>query len=609
MTSHPHIEHLLACIDLEIQEQEKRYKLDEQVGLKQLRALGAVLHPLIITRKSFGYADYPEISFRLPFVVDTSVFRDNSSIECFVDGEEPVKGVMMGMEGQKGTFRLFAPDFPDWIEDKGVGIKLVPDQYTNEMMISAVKQIEDRPEMNTLFHQIHGERDFGKVVELGSTVSFNNPSLNESQKGAVKLVLEQEELLVVHGPPGTGKTTTLIESIYQLVKQGKSVLVTAPSNTAVDNVAKGLLDSDVSILRIGNSLKVDDAIFPHSPEGKMQEAKEQKEIKKLKIRAEELRKMSYQYKRHFGKAEREQRKLLMREVKRIRQEIKDIRTYFDEKLYNSAEVVLSTPIGLKNFLPEEALFDVLIMDEAGQMIEPLAWVVFPFAKSWVLAGDPFQLPPTVLSDRAVQKGFNVSILEQAFNHCQNSCFLDTQYRMRQSISDFSNQYFYKSQLKTPDLQTNSGEHVFFYDTAGTGFEEQSGNDGVSLMNKGELSIVPQLLAEHEISSKEVAFLSPYAGQIQLAKETLAKDIIISTIDSFQGQEHEVIVLSLVRSNPEAVIGFLKDYRRMNVAMTRAKERLFVIGDSSTIGQDPFYAQFLEFIESVNGYRSAWKLMS
>src|SRR5690606_6497119 len=159
---------------------------------------------------------------------------------------------------------------------------------------------------------------FGDLIQEDNSLSFNNQALNESQQKAVKLILAQDELLLVHGPPGTGKTTTLIESIYQLVKQGKSVLVTAPSNTAVDNVAKGLLEIDLSILRVGNSLKVDDAIFPHTPEGKMQEAKEQKEIKKLKIRAEELRKMSYQYKRHFGKAEREQRKLLMREVKRIR---------------------------------------------------------------------------------------------------------------------------------------------------------------------------------------------------------------------------------------------------------------------------------------------------
>ena len=335
MSSHPHIEHILTCIDLEIQEQEKRYKLDEQVGLKQLRALGVVLHPLVITRKSFGYADYPEISFRLPFVVDTSAFRDNSAIECFIEGEEPIKGVMMGMEGQKGTFRLFAPDFPDWIEDKGVGIKLAPDHYTNEMMINAVKQIEYRPEMRMLFNQIHGTEGFGQEPKENISLTYKNMSLNPSQQNAVASMTVNEGLLLLHGPPGTGKTTTLIEGIHQLILQGKSVLVTAPSNTAVDNIAKGLLNIDLSILRVGNSLKVDDAIFPYTPEGKMQEAKEQKEIKKLKIRAEELRKMSYQYKRHFGKAEREQRKLLMREVKRIRQEIKDIRNYFNEKLCTS----------------------------------------------------------------------------------------------------------------------------------------------------------------------------------------------------------------------------------------------------------------------------------
>ncbi len=609
MSSHSHIEHILDCIELEIQEQEKRYKLDEQVGLKQLRALGVVLHPLMITRKSFGYADYPEISFRLPFVVDTSAFRDNSAIECFIEGEEPVKGVMMGMEGQKGTFRLFAPDFPDWIEDKGVGIKLAPDHYTNETMINAVKQIEDTPEMQKLFDQIHGTETFGQVQKENTSLTFKNNALNPSQQNAVASMTVNEGLLLLHGPPGTGKTTTLIEGIHQLILQGKSVLVTAPSNTAVDNIAKGLLDIDLSILRVGNSLKVDDAIFPFTPEGGMQDAQEQKEIKKLKIRAEELRKMSYQYKRHFGKTEREQRKLLMREVKRIRQEIKDIRSYFDEKLFASAQVVLSTPIGLKNFLPEGASFDTLVMDEAGQMIEPLAWVIFPFAKSWVLAGDPFQLPPTVLSDRAVQKGFNTSILEYGFKHCLNSSFLDTQYRMRKSIADFSSIYFYKGQLKTPDAQANMSEHIIFYDTAGTGFDEQSGSDNVSLMNEGELSIVQQLMTSHGIANKDVAFISPYAGQVQLAKETLDKQIRISTIDSFQGQEKEIIILSLVRSNPDAIIGFLKDYRRMNVAMTRAKEQLFIIGDSSTIGQDPFYAQFLEFMESVNGYRSAWELMT
>ncbi len=605
---HPHQNQLISLISLEMKEQENRYALDPQVGLKQLKAEGLALHPITVTRKSFGYADYPEISFKLPFTNDVASFRDNTAIECFIEGEEPVKGVLLGMDGQKGEFRLFAPDFPDWIEEKGVGIKLAPDHRTSECMIEAIKQIDKQPIVKSLFQQIHGSEAFGQDLNLSISLDYVNQGLNESQQNAVKAVVQNESIVILHGPPGTGKTTTLIEGIVQLIKQGKRILVTAPSNTAVDNIAKGLLNNQVKLLRVGNSLKVDDVIFPYTPEGKMQEAKEHKEIKKLKIRAEELRRMSYQYKRNFGKEEREQRALLIKEVKSIRKEIRDIRNYFDEKLYEGADVILGTPIGLSDFLPKNALFDTLVMDEAGQAIEALAWVVFPFAQTWVLAGDPYQLPPTVLSNEAGKSGLSISILEHSFAHCKDVFFLNTQYRMRKSIADFSSGYFYQSALITPEDQADVIQHISFFDTAGTGFDEQSGQDGNSLMNEGELQIVQKIIELEDLNYAQVAFISPYSGQVQLAKEVLPKGILISTIDSFQGQEKEIIILSLVRSNTEAIIGFLKDYRRMNVALTRAKERLFVIGDSSTIGQDPFYAQFLEYMEKANGYRSAWELM-
>jgi ATP-dependent RNA/DNA helicase IGHMBP2 len=608
VTDHSHIIHLIDCIDLEIKEQEKRYQFDAQSGLKQLKAVGVVLHPISITRKTFGYADYPEILFRLPFLGDTSNFRDNSAIECFIEGEESVKGVLLRMDGQKGEFRLFAPDFPDWIEDKGVGIKLAPDHFTSETMKKAVRNIAIEKEVQTLFENIHGNELFGSDLSSKLKIDFQNKTLNESQQAAVSGILNNDNLVIVHGPPGTGKTTTLIEAIVQLVQQGKRILVTASSNTAVDNVAKGLLDKEVNILRVGNTLKVDDDIFSSTPEGKLQDAKELKEIKKLKIRAEEMRKLSYQYKRSFGKAEREQRNALIKEVKRLRKEIKDIRDYFDERLFDKADVIIGTPIGLKNALPSTAQFDVLVIDESGQMIEPMAWVVFPFAKTWVLAGDPFQLPPTVLSAEATKNGFNISILEQTFKNCRNIYFLNTQYRMRKAIADFSSRYFYQNELQTPENRNNIGTHITFFDTAGTGFDEQSGSDGVSLMNEGELSIVNKIIEDEQIDTRRLAFISPYNGQVQLAKEQLSKKIRISTIDSFQGQEKEVVILSLVRSNSEAIIGFLKDYRRMNVALTRAKEQLFVIGDSSTIGQDPFYAIFLEYMDEIGGYRSAWELL-
>lgn len=606
---HPHQSHLLSCISLELREQENRYKLEPNGGLKDLRAMGVLLHPINIIRKSFGYADYPEISFGIPFANEISNFKDSSAVECFIEGEDSIKGVLLNFDGRKGTVRLYAPDFPDWIEDKGVGLKLAPDHHSIEQMKSAVKSIDENTDVKNLFYDLHGENDFGEKDSKDPEFQFINSKLNASQEAAVKGIMENDSLLVVHGPPGTGKTTTLIEAVSQKVNIGERILMTAPSNAAVDNFAIGLLKVGVKVLRVGNTLKVSEEVFQCTVEGNMRGAKEQKDIKKLKIQAEEFRRMALQYKRQFGKAEREQRSLLFREIKRIRKEIRKIKEYFEEKLYDKADVILGTPVGIKNFLSEDAHFDTLIFDEAGQCVEPLAWMVFPFAKSWVLAGDPYQLPPTVLSSEAIKKGFNISILEKSFDKCQNLYFLDTQYRMRESIAEFSNRYFYQGHLKTPIVQSDSSIHVEFYDTAGTGFEEKSGKEGGSLMNEGEIDLISKILKDKDISKDKTAIISPYSGQVSLAKERLSEKLRISTIDSFQGQESDCVIISLVRSNSDGIIGFLKDYRRMNVALTRAKNKLIVIGDSTTIGQDKFYSSFLEYMEEIEGYKSAWELLS
>lgn len=605
---HPHQQKMLDWISREVDEQNRRYRIEGGQGLKYLRAAGALIHPVNVSRKSFGYADYPEVSFRIPYPCDTSNFKDNAAIECFVEGEDPVKGILLFNEGRMITVRLYAPDFPDWIEEKGVGVKLAVDHYSSECMSEAVRNISSEPRMQELFQKIHGNTSFGSGVLADFTGELHNKKLNESQQAAVGAMCANENLLILHGPPGTGKTTTLLEGILQLVHQGKRVIVTAPSNTAVDNVAKGLIRFGTNILRVGNTVKVDDAIFAHTPEGKLQDSKERKTIKNLKIRAEELRKMAVQYKRSFGKAEREQRSLLFKEVKSIRKEIRDLREYAEEKLFEEADVLLGTPIGLLNALKKKELFDVLVMDEAGQCLEPMAWVVFSFAKSWVLAGDPYQLPPTVLSNDEQGQGMNVSVLEAAFKNCKDIFFLDTQYRMRSAIAAFSNEYFYNGRLKTPENQQNLGEHVFFYDTAGTGFEEVAGEEGTSLTNPGELDLIQKWLELNNPDIRKVAVISPYSGQVNQAKELLPKAMRISTVDSFQGQEMETILVSLVRSNSDGVIGFLKDYRRMNVAMTRAKEKLVIIGDSATIGQDPYYTQFLSYVENIEGYHSAWELI-
>ncbi len=602
-----HIKNLLQCINLEEKEQVMRYSLDQQHTLKSLKAEGLALHPISVTRRNFGYADYPEISFRLNFPAETGLFKDGAAIECFCAGEEPVKGVLMQLDGKAGEFRLFAPDFPDWIEDNGVGIKLAPDQRTSTIMKTVLNDLESKKELYNLFQQVHGETTLQETAfSQHTSTGYTNKNLNESQQQAVTAIIQNENICIVHGPPGTGKTTTLIEAIVQLVKAGEKILVSAPSNTAVDHITKGLIAAGLQVLRVGNASKVDETIFQHTPEGRLSSSKQQKEIKQLKIRAEEFRKMALKYKRSFGREEREQRNLLFKEVKDIRNEIKKLQAYNEEKLFTEAEVIAGTPVGLYDAKINRLKFHTLVLDEAGQCIEPLAWTIFPLAAKIVLAGDHLQLPPTILSADAARLGLNRSILEVSIAHLKNVWLLNTQYRMRASIAGFSSGYFYKGLLQTAPQLSNTGAHIYFVDTAGSGFNEAHGPGGTSLQNEGELRLVQKLLELELTDAAATAFISPYAGQVAAAKEVLPKQMRISTIDSFQGQEKENIIVSLVRSNDDGDIGFLKDYRRMNVAITRAKEQLIVVGDSATIGADPFYNAFLTYVEKHGTYRTVWE---
>jgi superfamily I DNA and/or RNA helicase len=602
---HPQIKKLLECIDLEEKEQVQRFRLDQQHSLRALKSEGLALHPIKVTRKTFGYADYPEISFRLPYPAETGLFRDGAAIECFISGEEPVKGVLLNLEGKNGEFRLFAPDYPDWIEDESVGIKLAPDTRTSSIMKSVLEELESNRDLYQLFEQLHGDQKMPAQFNDQVSLEFKNDSLNESQRKAVEAVVANQQISIIHGPPGTGKTTTLIEAILQLIRKGEKILVSAPSNTAVDNISKGLIRNGVKLLRAGNTSKVDETIFPHTPEGKLMNSKELKEIRQLKKRAEEFRRMALKYKRSFGKAEREQRSLLFKEVKNIRNEIKKLQVYNEEKLFREADVIAGTPIGLYDAGLQKMIFNTVIIDEGGQCIEPLAWCIFPMAEKIVLAGDHWQLPPTVLSERAARMGLNRSILEAAIHTVSDIHLLNIQYRMRKMIAGFSSKYFYNSLLYTAEHLVDTGVHINFIDTAGTGFEETRGSDGSSLQNEGELKLVMALLETEMLDRSATALISPYAGQVASAKEKISDGLRISTIDSFQGQEMENVIVSLVRSNENAEIGFLKDYRRMNVAITRAREQLYVIGDSSTIGNDKFYKEFLEYIERHGTYKTAW----
>jgi ATP-dependent RNA/DNA helicase IGHMBP2 len=604
-----HIDLIVSCIHLEEKAQKEHFDALGSTSLKELRHAGLALHPLRIKRRSYGFADYPEFNFSLPYPNDSSNFRDGAQIEVFYPGEEAIKAILLGFDGRSGDVRLLGNDFPDWIED-GAALRLAPDTHTTEVMLRAMEKVRQQPVLNDLFTKIHADSSDETRPHQTSIKDVNwfNTGLNSSQKLAIKEILGAPDLMVVHGPPGTGKTTTLVEAVQQLAAQGKRVLVCAPGNAAVDHFAKSLLGKVKRMVRIGNNARIDESLFPYTIEGILKDSDQAKEIKKMKIRAEELRKMAHQYKRHFGKDERDQRKLLMNEVREIRAYIRKSREHEERSAIENAQVILGTPVGIWDaFIPDWSL-DVVIIDEAGQCLEPLAWAVLSKADHRVLAGDHLQLPPTVISEEAQKKGFNRSVLETACSAIPNVFLLDTQYRMRRTIAGFSSKQFYDNKLVTPDSLADEGEHFLFYDTAGAGFHEETSEERPGYANSGEMNLVVQLIEKLEINCSKAAFISPYSSQIALAKETLPSELRCSTIDSFQGQEMHTIIISLVRSNDKGQVGFLSDHRRINVAMTRAKERLIVVGDSATLCSDTFFSSLIEYSENNQAYHSCFEVM-
>ena len=449
--------------------------------------------------------------------------------------------------------------------------------------------------------------------------------LNPSQREAIRFALSADDLAIIHGPPGTGKTTSVVEFIRQAVEEGNRVLASAPSNTGVDNMVERLAMAGVSVVRLGHPARVKDWLREHTLDSLVEGHPHMRWVKELYRNAESLYKKadSDSRSRHAYAARQEWR----REAKQNKADAKRLERDIIADVLDSADVVCTT-----NTIDEELLgartFDWVVIDEACQATEPSCWIPIQRGHRLLLAGDHCQLPPTVVSKVAAAQGYDRSMMQRLVEMYGPTITrqLTVQYRMHEQIMDFSSEQFYEGTLLADEsvrrhtvadlvgLEDSdyTRQSLEFIDTAGADYDEQTEEEGSSRLNPEEarlvLKKVNQLIAAG-LPATDIAVIAPYAAQVRwLRQHAEQSDLEIDTVDGFQGREKEAVVITLVRSNRQGEIGFLADTRRMNVALTRARRKLIVIGDSATLGGHPFYAAMLDYFQAHDAYHTAWEEM-
>ncbi|MHB2026248.1 MAG: AAA domain-containing protein [Elusimicrobiota bacterium] len=461
------------------------------------------------------------------------------------------------------------------------------------------------------------------VKDKAREVRFFNADLNEFQKQAVARCLAAKDMALVHGPPGTGKTTALVEIIRQSVLRGERVLAGAPSNIAVDNILEKLSSSDLRVVRLGHPARTLEFLRGNNLAALVEADPSYAEVRELDSWRERLIKRGSRFGR--GQLGYDEKQKLRRETAALWRQARDMEFDISRRIIAHAQVVLATHGGISSKLIKGD-FDLVALDEASQATEPLSWIALSLARKAVLAGDSMQLPPTIYSKQAAQEGLAVTLFDRVKDVLPPSMqtLLRVQYRMHETIMGFSSQEFYDGKLIAhesvrrhtaadldgvlPDDLT--GVPLTYIDTAGTGYEESWNELLESRENLGEARLAARVLDKilaAGISPKDAAILTPYIAQSKLLK-TLVKipRLEIGSVDGFQGREKEVIIVSLVRSNPAAEVGFLADARRLNVALTRSRRLLIVIGDSATIGQNPFFNRFIDYVDGAGAHRSAYE---
>ena len=499
---------------------------------------------------------------------------------------------------------------PELVVTGELGVQLYFDDTSYKTMFAALREVAEAKGNRTARLR---EVLLGKAPALRrETGPVRFPWLNASQEKAVNQVLCAKEVAVVHGPPGTGKTTTLVEAVYETLHRENQVMVSAQSNTAVDWIAEKLVDRGIPVLRIGNPTRVNDKMLAFTYERRFEAHSDYPELWQIR---KTIREMTGR----LRKSGREDRERLHNQLTKLRVRATGLEIRIDTELFTEARVIACTLVGAASRVLERKRFSSLFIDDAAQAIEAACWIAISRADRVILAGDHCQLPPTIKCIVAARGGLGRTLLEKVVLHKPETVsLLKIQYRMHEDIMRFPSRWFYHDELEAAPEVNYRGildfdTPVSWIDTSELDLQEKAVAEGTGRLNTGEAELLVRELKNYmerigirRILEEHIDFgvISPYRAQVHYLRHLLKKEpffrpcrrlITVHTVDGFQGQERDVIMISLVRANEKGQIGFLRDLRRMNVAITRARMKLLILGEAVTLTRHPFYRELYEYI--------------